>query len=109
MSPTDPKGTYAVTAVSRSSRNSPFTSGRDLALAPEAREEGGEAAHDRSTQPGDQPVIDMQRAEGGTIIAFPGDKNDYVSVRELPEELLELNRSAAKSCPCGSPTADHAR
>ena len=45
---------------------------------------------------------------GGTIIAFPGDKNDYAVVSESPENLLGRNGSGARSCPCGDATADHA-
>jgi hypothetical protein len=44
---------------------------------------------------------------GDTIIAFSGDKNDYVAVKESPEELLGPRPAGAKSCPCDSATAEH--
>jgi hypothetical protein len=55
--------------------------------------------------------------KGGTIIAFPGDKKDYVAVSERPEDLIEIEADhdpnheygAGKSCPCNSRAmADHA-
>jgi hypothetical protein len=51
--------------------------------------------------------------KGGTVIAFPGGKKDYVVVAESPEDLLaedaKHHHAGGKSCPCGSrATADHA-
>lgn len=43
--------------------------------------------------------------KGDTIIAFPGGKDDYVAVKEPPEELLEPE--GATSGPCNSATEEH--
>jgi hypothetical protein len=37
--------------------------------------------------------------KGGAIVAFPGDKDDYVAVSETPEELLEQIAEGASHVP----------
>jgi cell wall assembly regulator SMI1 len=44
--------------------------------------------------------------KGGTIIAYPGDKDDYVAVSETAEELLEQLHSG--SCAGDDAKDDHA-
>jgi hypothetical protein len=37
-------------------------------------------------------VLTMMEIRGGTRIAFPGGKNDFVDVKESPEHILSLSQ-----------------
>ena len=45
--------------------------------------------------------------KGDTVIAFPGGKDDFVAVKESPEELLQIKSDGAAPGPEDSTAAEH--